>query len=162
MAAQERPGEEMTFILANWKLVLIGLLVLAITGLFAAYQWQRSSLVASKATIEAQRIEIAGRDAQIEAQKKNLEAIKKHQARVQTITKEVQVIKEVIREVPVVSFGGNCEGENADAEKIKVAAANIATLFNGSSLRSEDSNGGGGEVLPETDKAGADGPAEPK
>jgi len=156
----------MTFILANWKLVLIGLLVLAITGLFAAYSWQKLSLVASKATIEAQKVEIAGRDAQIAAQKRNIEAIKKHQARVQTITKEVEVVREVIKEVPVVSFGGNCEGNegepNADAEKIEVAAASIADLFNSRGMRPEDSNGGGGEVLPKTDKAGADGPAESK
>lgn len=156
----------MTFIIANWKLVLIGLLSLAITGLLAAYQWQKSSLVASKATIEAQRVEIAGRDAQIEAQKKNIEAIKKHQARVQTITKEVEVVREVIREVPVIQFSGDCtkpeEERNHEAEKIKVAAAGIADLFNSAGVRSKDSDGGGGKVLSPPDKAGADGPTESK
>lgn len=155
------------FVLSNWKLVLIGLLTLALTGLFAAYQWRGSSLVASKATIEEQRVAIAGRDAQIEEQKKNLAAIKKHQARVQTITKEVEVVKEIIKEVPVVTFSGDCakpeEERNHEAEKIKAAAADIVALFNSGGLHPKDTRPGDrGEVLSPTGKASVDGPTEPK
>jgi hypothetical protein len=157
----------MTFIIANWKLVLIGLLVLALTGLFAVYSWQKSSLVASKATIKAQEIEIAGRDARIAAQQRNIEDIKKHGQRVQTITKSVQVIKEVIKEIPVASFSGDCmkseEERNHEAENIKRISGGIVSYFNTGGVLPEGFNSrGGGEILPQTDKTGTDSPTESK
>jgi len=156
-----------TWIFSNWKLVLLGLLLLVISGLTTAYLWQRTSLIAVQDKNKQLEMLSEQQQAQIEVQKQNLIEIAKHQKRVQIVEKEVNTIREIIREVPQVGFGGDCakdeETRKKDAEKLRIAAGNISDYFNTRRVPQAATNSsGGGEVLSQTDKAGIESSAESK
>ena len=142
----------LTFCITNWKLVLIGVLLLAIASLAAAYEWQRASLVKSQAAVTTLTADVAARDAQIAAQTKNLADIKVQMAKIQATEKIVYQIREVIRNVPTVSFSGDCakpqEEQHLEAESIERAAGLIVLFFNTGMCPAGLCPGGSGQVLP--------------
>jgi Cu2+-containing amine oxidase len=152
-----------TILLSNWKLVLVGVLLMAIAALSAAYAWQRVSLQEARDDKEWAEHLTELQKAKADALAQNLADVKAHQARVQVVEKEVIKIREVIREVPVVTFAGNCEqteeARNNEAENIQRIARGIADYFNTGVLPADFHAGDRGEVLP---ASGAPGPGGSK
>jgi hypothetical protein len=150
-----------TWIISNWKLILIGALGLAIAGLVTAYSWQRTSLAKSEASVRELRAVSAAQALQIKVQKDNLEEIKNHQDRVQVIERVVTKIQEVIREVPVIQFEGNCdkpeEVRKDEAKDIERAAGIIVDYFNTGVFEGFDTSDSG-SILPKTGSTDADRP----
>jgi hypothetical protein len=156
----------LTFLITNWKLVLVGVLLLALAGLSAAYAWQRVSLQEAKDDKEWAEHLTELQKAKADALAQNLADIKAHQDRVRVVEKEVTKIKEVIREVPVVTFAGNCEQTEEvrknEAENIQRIARGIADYFNTGVLPADFHTGDRGEVLSPADKADPDGTEKPE
>jgi len=156
----------LTFLITNWKLVLVGVLLLALAGLSAAYAWQRVSLQEAKDDKEWAEHLTELQKAKADALAQNLADIKAHQARVQVVEKEVIKIRDVIREIPVVTFAGNCEQTEEvrknEAENIQRIARGIADYFNTGVLPEDFHAGDRGEVLSPADKADSYGTEKPE
>lgn len=114
----------------NAIIVILSLIIVAVSG---AFLWERGS----KAIIEAKADKLAD-DNQVLMQKidglaKNIEAIKKQQQKVKVIENNTETIREIIREVPKIEFGGNCnesdEQRKKEGEAIKNAARVVIDFF---------------------------------
>ncbi len=161
------------FFLQNWKLCLVGVLIIALAGVGGAYSWQRGNLVKAKA-------DLADMTAQKEAAvvltrviRKNLEDAKAHAQRVEVIKYRDRIVKEVVTvtvpaDVPIIPpvtvatpeekevckrYVEREEKNRVQMVAVKDAAALITDYYNGMRT-TEDYNKIRAKVLSQTSTTG--------
>jgi hypothetical protein len=162
------------FILQNWKLVLVGVLVLALAGVAGAYSWQRGNLVKAKADLADMTAQKEAAVALTGVLRKNLEDAKAHVQRVEVIKYRDRIVTEVVTitvpaDVPIIPpvivatpeekevckrYAEREEKNRVQMVAVQDAATLITDYYNG--MRSdEDYNKIRAKVLSQTNAAGA-------
>jgi len=159
-------------LLKNWKIALIGVVLLLFVSVCGAYAWQRGNLIKSKADLADMTIQKEAQDALVVTLQKNLEDAKKHVKRVEVIKWKDRIVTEVITRIvpadsPIVTpiitatpeekevckrYVQREEKTQKQMASVRDAAALITDFYNGVRT-AEDYNKIRAEVLSKTDTA---------